>query len=118
MDPCENTHGARPHTEYPEARQDYVGPAPRAHHDCVTTWTPAGKTVPVATLTVVGPTQFFAECTVATICTLTVKGHGLEATNGLSVRPAAAAPTTRGRMATISDQTVPAAAGWLLRLPS
>ena len=47
MDPCENTHGVRPYPEHPEARQDYVGPAPRATLDRVTLRTPAGKIVPV-----------------------------------------------------------------------
>ena len=50
MDPRENTRGMRPCSDHPEARQDLVGPAPQAIMEGATTWTPAGKTVPVATL--------------------------------------------------------------------
>ena len=50
MDPRENIRGMRPCSDYPEARQDLVGPAPQAITEGATTWTPAGKTVPVATL--------------------------------------------------------------------
>ena len=50
MDPRESKRGMRPCSDHPEARQDLVGPAPQAIEECATTWTPAGKTVPVAQL--------------------------------------------------------------------